>query len=233
MRLLFNSLLLISIVLCAISCGSNKISKSTMGSKIVMEVTTFKINSNTNPMDFAKRDAQVESDFTSKQSGFIKRQSGVDYEGNYVVVVYWNSTADANASMKKFMGDASVADYAQMIDAVTMKMSRYTMNQSFDAEDSQFVEIMSFDVKQGTDMAKFDVLNHRVETDFTGKRKGFVQRLTGKNEAGRQVVIVYWASKETSDASLKPFMEAPIAKEFMQAMDESSISMGRYKFLKM
>ena len=41
------------------------------------------------PMAFAKRDAQVESDFTSKQPGFIKRQSGVDEEGTYVVVVFW------------------------------------------------------------------------------------------------------------------------------------------------
>jgi len=202
-----------------------------METKTIMEVTTFNINSNTDAMTFAQRDLKVENDFTSKQEGFVKRQSGVDDKGNYVVVVYWKSVAAADASMNKFMGDASVADYAEMIDAPTMKMSRYTMDKSFDAADSRFVEIMSFDVKSGTDMAKFDAINQKVETDFTGKRKGFVQRLTGVNEAGRQVVAVYWASKETSDASLKPFMDAPIAKEFMQEMDQSSMVMGRYNFL--
>ncbi len=202
-----------------------------MEDKAIMEITTFNINAN--PMIFAKVDAEVEANFTSKQPGFIKRQSGVDDKGNYVVVVYWGSTADADASMNKFMSDASVADYAQMIDAPTMKMSRYAIDKSFDAEDSQFVEIMSFDVKSETDMAKFDALNQRVETDFTGKRKGFLQRLTGVNEAGKQVVAVYWASQASSDAALQPFMEAPIAKEFMQEMEQSSIVMGRYKFLNM
>ena len=147
------------------------------------------------------------------------------------MVVYWESVVDADASMNKFMGDTSVMDYAQMIDAPTMKMSRYTMNKSFNAEDARFVEIMSFDVKLGTDMATFDVLNQKVETDFTGKRKGFIQRLTGVSEAGKQVVAVYWASKETSDAALEPFMEASIAKEFMQEMDQSSVVMGRYEFV--
>ncbi len=203
-----------------------------MKDKNIMEVTTFRINSDVNPTDFAKRDAQVESDFTSQQLGFMKRQSGVDDKGNYVVVVYWKSATDADASMNKFMGDPSVADYAQMIDGPTMKMSRYTMDKAFEADESQFVEIMSFDVKPNTDLAAFNATNQRVETDFTGKRKGFLQRLTGVNETGRQVVAVYWVDKTKSDASLKPFMEAPIAKAFMQDMDQSSMLMGRYQFLR-
>ena len=204
-----------------------------MDGKTIMEVTTFTINSDANSMAFAKRDAQVESDFTSKQQGFIKRQSGVDEKGNYVVVVFWKSVADADASMSKFMGDDSVADYSKMIDASTMKMSRYAMNKPFDAVDSRFVEIMSFDVKEGTDMAQFNATNQKVETDFTGRRKGFLQRLTGVNQDDRQVVAVYWSNKELSDASLQPFMEAPIAKDFMSKMDQPSMAMGRYKFLNM
>lgn len=202
-----------------------------MDTKTILEVTTFNINSDTNPITFAKRDAEVESDFTSKQPGFVKRQSGMDEEGNYVVLVYWESVANADASMKKFMGDASVADYGQMIDAPTMNMSRYAIDKPFNAAKSRFVEIMSFDVKPGTDMDKFDALNQQVETDFTGKRKGFLQRLTGINEAGKQLVAVYWESKETSDAALQPFMEAPISKKFMQDMNQATVLMGRYKLL--
>ncbi len=197
----------------------------------IMEVTTFNINSDSNQAAFAKRDARVGDNFTSKQPGFIKRQSGIDEKGNYVVVVYWKSMADADASMNKFMSDPSVADYAQMIDGPTMKMSRYVMDRPWNAVDSRFVEIMAFDLKPDTDLDKFNVLNQKVESDFTGKRKGFLQRLTGVNEEGKQVVAVYWLSKETSDASLKPFMEASISKEFMQKMNQSSVMMGRYKFL--
>ncbi len=217
---------------CFVSWTNNKNSNS-MDGKTIMEVTTFNINSNANPIAFSKKDAQIEIEFTSKQPGFIKRQSGVDDKGNYVVVVYWESIADADASMNKFMGDASVADYAQMIDAPTMKMSRYAMDKPFNAKDSRFVEIMSFDLKQGTDKNKFDALNQKVETDFTSKRNGFQQRLTGVNEEGKQIVAVYWISKATSDAALKPFMNAAISKEFMQEMNQSSVIMGRYKFLNM
>ncbi len=231
MRIDLNSFFLLLMSLSITSCATNQNPKSNMEGKTIMEVTTFNINSTIDPKIFAQRDAKVESDFTSKQEGFIKRQSAVDEKGNYVVIVYWNSIANADASMSKFMNDASVADYAQMLDGPTLKMSRYTMGQSFQAEDSRFVEVMSFEVKPGTDMAKFDALNQKVETDFTGKREGFLQRLTGVDEAGKQVVAVYWASKTTSDASLQPFMEAAIAKEFMQEMNQASVIMGRYDFL--
>ncbi len=197
----------------------------------IMEVTTFRIKPSIDPQVFSARDAEVEQDFTSKQPGFVKRQSGIDGEGNYVVVVFWESKQEADASMNKFMSDPSVEDYAAFIDPSSMKMSRYTLDNPFSAEDSHFVEIMAFNVIDGTDKDAFSKVNKRVETEFTGKRNGFKQRLTGSDDSGKQVVAVYWLDKKTSDASLQPFMDAPIAKEFMQQMDQSTMSMGRYAFL--
>ena len=233
MRINIYSISLLALLFGIAGCGMNQTSNLDMEGKSIMEVTTFNIKSDADARSFAARDAQVENDFTSKQKGFIKRQSAVDDNGNYAVVVFWENTADADASMSKFMGEASVADYVQMIDGSTMKMSRYAMDKSFDAERSGFVEIMSFDLVDNKDMDKFNATNLKVETDFTGKREGFVQRLTGSNEAGKQVVAVYWKNKELSDSSLQPFMQAPIAKKFMSYMDQSSMEMGRYKFLNM
>lgn len=45
--------------------------ETNMQAKTIMKVTSFNINSDVAPMAFAKRDAQVERDFTSKQKGFI------------------------------------------------------------------------------------------------------------------------------------------------------------------
>ena len=233
MRNAINIFLLLLISFLFMSCSSSKNNSSIMDNKTIIEVTTFNINSNVSAKKFASRDAKVESDFTSLQSGFIKRQSGVDDEGNYVVVVYWKSLKDAAASMNKFMSDASVADYAKMIDGPSMKMSRYAIDKSFDADESSFVEIMAFDVQAGTDLTKFKTTNYSVESEFTSQRKGFLQRLIGTNEAGRQIVVVYWDNKVNSDASLQPFMSAPIAKQFMQSMIQSSMNSGRYKILNM
>jgi len=222
---------LFAFLLCLSSCAAENHEGVVMGKGRIMEVTTFRINTGVDALAFAKRDAEIESDFTSKQPGFVRRQSAVDTDGNYAVVVFWENIADAEASMGKFMSDASVADYAQMIDGPTMKMDRFSMDKPFDATSSQFVEIMSFNVKDGSDMAKFNATNQKVETDFTGKRDGFLQRLTGVNADGRQVVAVYWTNKTLSDASLQPFMAAPISKAFMEFIPQPSVVMGRYSFL--
>jgi predicted SnoaL-like aldol condensation-catalyzing enzyme/heme-degrading monooxygenase HmoA len=205
--------------------------KQAQESKTIMEVTTFKIKSDASPAAFKKLDAKVEADFTSKQPGFIKRQSGVDEKGAYVVVVFWDKLANADASIKKFMTDSSVADYAKMIDESSMKMERFAMDKPLDASNSEFVEIMSFELNSGVDQAKFKALNQQVETDFTSKREGFVQRLTGANKDGKRVVAVYWTNQATSDASINDFMAAPVAKKFMKEMNQKSVVMGRYKFL--
>ncbi len=229
--------IVMALVLFFSQCLANKNSNQSlkdsiaMDNKTIMEVTTFNINSDVNAQDFRARDLQIEEEYTSKQPGFIKRQSGVNEKGGYVVVVYWKSSADADASMNKFMADASVADYAKMLNGSTMKMSRFTMDKDFNAPNSNFVELMTFDLQEGTDLPNFNALNQQIETDITGKRKGFAQRLTGVNEDGKQAVAIYWTSKKDSDAALQPFMEAPLAGKFMSNMVESSIWMGRYDFL--
>jgi len=93
---------------------------------IVIEVTTFEVKKDVDIAAFEKRDHEIEKQYTKKQPGFLKRMSGVNDDGEYVVVVYWKTMADAEASMSKFMNDKSVADYANMIKGSTMKMSRYS-----------------------------------------------------------------------------------------------------------
>lgn len=199
--------------------------------KTVLEVTTFKTKPTTKALDFNKLDREVESNFTNKQSGFIKRQSGINEKGEYAVLVYWKSTKDAEASMQKFMSDASVADYASMIDGASMKMSRYTIDANFKATKSNFIELMSFQTKEGTDITAFNNTNKKVETGFTANQKGFAQRITGVNDNGEQVVAVYWDNKTNSDAAFQPFMNNDIAKNFMGMMNQSTVQMGRYQTL--
>ena len=210
-------------------CAKTK--ETSKESKTIMEVTTFNINDDVDPITFKTRDQLIEKDFTSKQPGFIKRQSAIDENGAYVVIVYWENIANAEASMSKFMSDKSVADYAKMINGSTMKMERYAMNKNFDADTSEFVEVMTFNLKPDTNLEKFNQLNQKVETDFTEKRDGFLQRLIGINEKGKQVVAIYWANKTDSDASLNGFMTNPTAQEFMSKMNQSSMFMGRYESL--
>lgn len=192
----------------------------------VLEVTTFSLKTTANHQTFTELDAKVEEDFTSKQPGFIRRESGVNENGEYTVIVYWKTLADAEASMKKFMGDTSVADYARIIEGPSMKMNRYTINTDFKAENSQFIEMMSFNLNDGITTIAFDKINEKVANKTTAQ-KGFVQRITGVDESGRQVVVIYWDTKENSDTYLQPFMSDATSKEFMGMMNSSSIAMTR------
>ena len=219
----------LSVIIGGCSGSNNSINDSTEKGNI-MEVTTFKINANVNPKDFNLRDASIESDFTVKQPGFLKRQSGLTENGEYVVIVFWESAADADASMSKFMNDPSVSDYAKMIDSKSMNMTRYAMNQPFSADNSEFVEIMTYKLKKDANKTRFDAVNEKVAKEVTAPRSGFVQRLTGSND-NKQIVAIYWTNKEKSDAAFQPFMKHPISKKFIGMMDEESIHMSRYQTL--
>ncbi|MBC2843782.1 hypothetical protein [Winogradskyella flava] len=113
-------LILIGIVI--MSCNEN----SETIEPNVIEVTTFKYKASVNAKDFWKEDAKIQEIYTSKQPGYITRESGYSIESNEVVIVVrWETMGDAEASMKKFMGDTSVAKFVEMIDGPTMKMNRY------------------------------------------------------------------------------------------------------------
>jgi len=92
----------------------------------VIEITTFKMKSTVNADDFWVEDAMIDTNYTSKQPGYISRESAFDEDSNEVLVVAkWTTMEHADKSMQKFMKDASVANYANMIDGSTMKMKRY------------------------------------------------------------------------------------------------------------
>lgn len=100
--------------------------KTTSIPPYVLEVTTFSYSPNVVETKFWEEDAKVENNYTSKQPGFISRESGYnDSSGRVVVVVRWQSLKDAEASMQKFMQDGSVQTYAGMIHSPSMEMARY------------------------------------------------------------------------------------------------------------
>ena len=95
----------------------------------VIEVTTFKYKSTVDTDTFWSEDAKVQANYTSRQHGFISRESGYSKDSNEVLVlVRWKTATDADASMHKFMEDKSVTDYVNMIQASTMQMTRYKVN---------------------------------------------------------------------------------------------------------
>lgn len=91
----------------------------------VIELITFKEKSQLKRDTFEKRDLQVEADYISRQNGYITRRTGIAADGERLMMIYWKTTADADAGMKAFLKDQSVADYYKMIDWKTVVMKRF------------------------------------------------------------------------------------------------------------
>lgn len=91
----------------------------------VIELATFKEKPQVQRDTFEKRDLQVEADYTSRQTGYITRRIGTAENGQRLMMIFWKTIADADAGMKEFLQDRSVADYYKMIDWKTVEMKRF------------------------------------------------------------------------------------------------------------
>lgn len=91
----------------------------------VIEIATFKENPQVQRDTFEKRDMQVEADYISRQNGYITRRIGVAENGQRLMMIFWKTLADADAGMKEFKKDQSVADYYKMIDWKTVQLQRF------------------------------------------------------------------------------------------------------------
>jgi len=91
----------------------------------VIEVVTFKLKPGVSPSDFSAIDKAVEREQVSKQPGFVSRESAHGAGNEWLVIVHWRSTQDADASMASFEKAPSAAKFMSKIDASTMVMKRY------------------------------------------------------------------------------------------------------------
>ncbi|MEL6546140.1 MAG: hypothetical protein AAFQ82_16040, partial [Myxococcota bacterium] len=164
------------------------------------------------------------------QPGFLFRLSAVSDDGQWLVVVFWRSAADATASMEKFMTDPSVANYASAIDADSMKMNRYQSRGRFAALPSgaQIVELTTFSLGEKQNPAVFARRDGAVEAAYTSKQPGFGWRESGKSGDGQWLVLVGWAGSEEADKSMARFMADSSVADYATMIDGASMKMARY-----
>ncbi len=199
---------------------------------IVVEVTTFNLNSEVDSNSFEIRDTEIEEDFASQQPGFLKRMSGFDANGKYVVMVFWETLADADASIAAFGSDPSVADYFAMIDGATFSAERYTTfaipNIDFDLESKNVIEVTTFKINSDVDENSFISRDAEIERDFASLQPGFIRRTSGVDENGKYAVIVFWESLEDADASIAAFGQDPTVADYFAMIDGSTFNAERF-----
>jgi hypothetical protein len=92
----------------------------------VVEVVTLKLKDGVSYADFAPIDKAVETQHVSKQPGFISRESAAGENGEWLVIVHWQSAKDADASMASFASAPAAKDFMAKIDPSSLKMKRFS-----------------------------------------------------------------------------------------------------------
>lgn len=92
----------------------------------VIEVVRFQLAAHVSPQDFLVLDQAVEREHVAKQPGFLRRESASAPGGEWLVIVHWASTADADASMAAFPSAPAAADFMKNLDAKSMTMQRFS-----------------------------------------------------------------------------------------------------------
>ena len=93
----------------------------------VVEIATFDFAEGVTAKAFAAVDARVEAEHVSQQPGFVSRETGATDTG-WVAIVRWETAEDAQASMDSFANAPAAADFMRMMNAETMRMTRYDIN---------------------------------------------------------------------------------------------------------
>jgi hypothetical protein len=94
----------------------------------VIEVLTFRLDSQTEEAEFVAADKRVQTEFFYQQPGLVRRTTARGDDGGWLIVSLWGSQANADASGSLFGSSSSpaVSDFLRLIDASTVETRRYT-----------------------------------------------------------------------------------------------------------
>jgi len=96
-----------------------------------IEIVTFRLIDGVTEKDFVEETTSMERGFLGKLQGFMDRDTGLDDDGNCLVVLHWESAEDAQASMDKFVDAPETKPFTSMIDMGTFQMKRYTLEDHY------------------------------------------------------------------------------------------------------
>ena len=90
-----------------------------------VEVIHFRMAEGADEQEFIREDERVGREYTPTQPGFRGRESAKNDQGDWVVIVHWDDTQSAKASMEKFLNDPTAKRFLELMDSDTYSMVHY------------------------------------------------------------------------------------------------------------
>ena len=88
---------------------------------MVIEIVTFRLASGVDDATFIAADERVQKEFFYMQRGLVRRTTARGLGGEWLVLTFWDSVADAESA-----AGAVPEDFTALIDRSTYRTTRYT-----------------------------------------------------------------------------------------------------------
>ena len=99
----------------------------------VIEIVRLRPAAGVSEQDFLAASERFEQDYMRKRTGFIRRTLLRGDNGEWVVLVDWDTAANAEASMDAFPRDPASAPFNAVLDSDTFEMKRFIVERVFTA----------------------------------------------------------------------------------------------------
>jgi hypothetical protein len=86
------------------------------------------------------------------------------------------------------------------------------------------IEALTCRLAPGVDEAAFLAADRRVQTEFIPNHPGFVRRTTARGADGEWMVLTFWGTAETADASRRLGETDPVATAFSVLLDDVAVA---------
>ena len=100
-------------------------------SDVIIEIATVTLLDGVTYGEFTPIDTAVRTEHVAKQPGFLAREAAAGENGEWLVIVWWRSIEDAEASMASFATAPAAKAFMEKIDPSTLSMKRYRSRGKF------------------------------------------------------------------------------------------------------
>jgi heme-degrading monooxygenase HmoA len=91
----------------------------------IVEIARFKLKADADETAFLATEERLSNGQICQQKGFISREIAKGENGEWVVILHWESGEDSEAWRPKFMQDPDGQAFASQLDFSSMKQDRY------------------------------------------------------------------------------------------------------------
>jgi len=92
---------------------------------MLIETFTFRLAADADETAFLEADRRVQTEFIPRHHGFMRRTTAHGGDGEWLVVVLWDSEDDARASMELAEEHPATRAFHALLDPTTLHINRY------------------------------------------------------------------------------------------------------------